>query len=91
MDDPLNQPEAKQRIATILQAGRVAFTGHARDQMRDRQLTQQDVFNVLRGGWVEPAELERGSWRYRVCTHRMCAVVAFRSDAELVVITAWRT
>ena len=44
---------------------------------------------VSRGGIVEPAEFESGSWRYRVRTARMC-VVAFRSETELRIVTAWR-
>jgi hypothetical protein len=48
------------------------------------------VSTVLCGGVVQPPELERGTWRYRVLTNRICVVVAFRSDDELVVVTAWR-
>ena len=40
-------------------------------------------------GW-SPPELERGTYRYRVCTAKIVAVVAFRSDKELRVVTAWR-
>ena len=35
-------------------------------------------------------ELERGTWRYRVETQRMAAVVAFRAETHAVVVTAWR-
>jgi hypothetical protein len=49
-----------------------------------------DAVNVLRGGVVEPAEEERGTWRYRVRTANMTVVVAFRSKLDLVVVTAWR-
>ena len=49
-----------------------------------------DAINVLRGGIVEPGEFENGSWRYRVRTQRMYVVVAFRSETELRVVTAWR-
>jgi hypothetical protein len=53
-------------------------------------LTMVDCINVLRGGWVEPGERERGSWRYRVRTARICVVVAFRSESKLAIVTAWR-
>ena len=46
--------------------------------------------NVLRAGTVGPAEAEHGEWRYRVRTQRMAVVVAFRSETELRVVTAWR-
>jgi hypothetical protein len=49
-----------------------------------------DCVNILRGGVVRPAELERGTWRYRVETARMAVVVAFRSRDTLVIVTAWR-
>ena len=49
-----------------------------------------DVANVLRGGVVDPGEYENGSWRYRVRTARIAVIVAFRSETELRVVTAWR-
>jgi hypothetical protein len=54
-------------------------------------LVEDDVVAVLRGGIVEPAELERGTWRYRIRAGRIYVVVAFRSEVLLVVVTAWRT
>jgi hypothetical protein len=39
---------------------------------------------------VEPGEIERGTWRYRVRERDVCVVVAFRSEARLVIVTAWR-
>ena len=58
--------------------------------MEADDLKAGDCLNVLRGGWVEPAELEAGTWRYRVATQRIVVVVAFRSETVLVVVTAWR-
>ena len=37
-------------------------------------------------GWNAPENPQR----YRVTTRTMCVVVEFASDAELVVVTAWR-
>jgi hypothetical protein len=54
-------------------------------------LTTVDCENVLRGGVVRPGEFEHGTWRYRVETSRITVVVAFRSEGELVVVTAWRS
>jgi hypothetical protein len=53
-------------------------------------LSEVDIANVLRGGVVDPAEFENGSWRYRARTRRIAVVVAFRSKSSLVVVTAWR-
>ena len=73
-----------------MSTGTVRFSGHALVEMKKDCLTTIDCVNVLRGGVVEPAEFENGSWRYRVRTSMMYVVVAFRSEEALVVITAWR-
>jgi hypothetical protein len=89
-DDPLSPTEAKRRLLDILEEGAMRVSGHARRELANDTMTVQDVENILRGGTVEPPEWENGSWRYRVRTARMVAVVAFESEAELVVVTAWR-
>ena len=81
---------AKRRIRAILEGGTVAFSKHALEELNKDVLTTVDCVNVLRGGVVQAPELERGTWRYRVLTNRICVVVAFRSDDEVVVVTAWR-
>lgn len=58
--------------------------------MAKDELNDQDALNLRRSGVVEPAEAESGSWRYRVRTSRRYFVVAFRSERELRVVTAWR-
>ncbi len=90
MKEPLSPPEAKKLLASILEEGAVAFSKHARQEMAADSLNDQDVLNVLRGGVVEPAELVNDSWRYRVRTSRMFVVVAFRSETEARIVTAWR-
>jgi hypothetical protein len=54
-------------------------------------ITVDQLFAVLRGGVVEPAEFVRGTWRYRVRQSRLYVVVAFDSKTRTVVVTAWRT
>lgn len=81
---------ARRLILRILEAGTVSFSGHAFAEMRKDKLSTVDCTSVLRGGVVELGELERGSWRYRVKTNTICVVMAFRSERELVVVTAWR-
>ena len=71
--------------------GRVVFSRHALEEMAKDRLSDGDVAAVLRGGVVEPAELERGSWRYRMRAGPVYVVVTFRSETEIVVVTAWRT
>lgn len=81
---------ARRLIRHILEAGIVAWPEHALKEMAKDGLTTVDCTNVMRAGAVEAGEWERGSWRYRVRTNRICVVVAFRSPEELVVVTAWR-
>lgn len=90
MNEPLAPADAKRLILEIIERGSVGFSKHAGEEMRNDDLGDADALNVLRGGVVEPAEFENGSWRYRVRTARMCFVVAFRSESELRVVTAWR-
>ena len=83
--------QARKLLSRILQHGGLAFTHHARDELEADDLTEPDVVNVPRCGRVsDPPELERGSWRYRVETDRMCAVVTFAGNLEIVVVTVWR-
>lgn len=90
-EKPLVPNAARKRISAILKGGRVGYSRHAREEMEKDDLTEVDVTNVLRGGHItEPAEMGTVDWTYRVHTRLQCVVVAFRSDTELVVVTAWR-
>ncbi len=90
MNEPLDPPFAKALIRKIETDGEVVFSRHVEKQMIARDISIPDVLNVLRAGSVDPAELQNGSWRYPVRTARFQVVVAFRSERELVVVTAWR-
>jgi hypothetical protein len=90
--EPLPATDAKRLILEVLENGNVSFSRHALDEMAADNMTTQDILNVLRAGIVDPGELERGSWRYRVRTPKgLFAVVAFRSEVELRVVTAWKS
>ncbi len=88
--EPLNPVDVKRVVREIVQSGSVTFSGHALQELAKDDLETTDVLNMLAGGVVEPGELENGSWRYRIRTGRMCVVIAFRSETELRVVTAWR-
>ena len=90
MDEPLPPGDAKRLLVDLIENGTVTFSKHAREEMAKDGLNDQDALNVLRGGVVEPGEFENGSWRYRVRTSRMTCVVAFRSETEARIVTAWR-
>ena len=87
----LGRSQARKLVSKILASGTVTFTHHAREELAKDDMTLNDAANVLAGGrMTEEGEQEHGTWRYRLHTQRMCVVVAFRSEAELVVVTAWR-
>lgn len=89
--EPLKPPDAKKLILDIINKGIVTYSQpHAKDQMAKRRISTVDCVNVLRGGIVKIGEFENGSWRYRVCTPKMCVVARFESKNILEVVTAWR-
>ena len=101
---PLRATEAKKLIRRLLDGGVFnASEKHAREEMEKDGLTDVDAVNILRGGIVQEAEFEKGSWRHAVRTPRMVFVVTFEpevhvlpgededvSEMVLVVVTAWR-
>jgi hypothetical protein len=91
VNEPLSPDIATRLIHQIVREGDVAWTKHAFAEISADGMTTSDCLNVMRAGAItQPADLERGTWRYRIHTNRMCVCVAFRSETELVVITAWR-
>jgi hypothetical protein len=80
----------KKFLRKILSEGKVIFSGHSLEEIKNDALSTQDCLNVLRGGVVEPPELRNGTWRYRVSTARICVVIAFRSETVCAVVTVWR-
>jgi hypothetical protein len=91
LQEPLEPGEAQRLIRENLrQGGRLTYSPHAFEEMDQDGLTMVDCANVLRAGMVAAPELRKGTWRYRVQTNRICVVVAFRSEDELRIVTAWR-
>lgn len=88
--EPFGESDAHQLIRQITRLGKLAFSGHAKKEMKKDSLQATDVLNVRRAGWPEPPEQKDGTWRYRFKTNRMCVVIAFRSRTHAVVVTAWR-
>ncbi len=91
LKEPLSADEAKRLIVKAIDSDRVDFRQtHAREEMADDALSIRDVLRVLRGGVVEPGEFRRSTWRYRVRTSWASVVVTFRTEDNVVVVTAWR-
>jgi len=88
--EPLPPNDARRLCREVFDGGSVTISKHAREELARDRIEAQDVAAVLRGGIVEPAELERGTWRYRLRAGNVYVVVAFRSESELIVVTAWR-
>jgi mRNA-degrading endonuclease RelE of RelBE toxin-antitoxin system len=79
--------QAHKLLSRILRAGGVSWSQHAIDEMREDDLGETDIVNTLRCGVVGRGEYKG---RYRVETDRVGVVVAFQSEAEVVIVTAWR-
>jgi len=84
-------PQAREIVRKIASTGTIVLTRHGRMRLRERNMTTQDVLNVLLGGYVVEVEPEvAGTYRVTVATSRMTVVVVPRGEAELVLVTAWR-
>jgi hypothetical protein len=76
-------------IRNCITNGRVNWTDHALQRCSKWGLTTGDCVNALKSGTVDPAEWEKGTWRYRVRAGRITVVIAFRDMRTLTVITIW--
>ena len=90
MTEPLCTSAVKQLVRAILAGGKLHFSGHALKEMEIDNLKMTDIRAAIRAGRVFPGELENGSYRYRIMTSRIAAVLAFRDENWAVVVTAWR-
>ena len=90
LEEPLNPSAAKKLILKVLSDGTYFLSSHGEEEMAKDKLIIGDIINVLRGGVVEPGEMIKGSWRYRVRTAKIFAVVSFVSADSMCVVTAWR-
>lgn len=90
LKEPLPLQDAERLAKGIIRSGDTSFSQHARDEMQNDNLTDRDVTNVIRGGYCESVDFQNGTWRYRLRTQRIVTVVAFASERELRIVTAWR-
>jgi hypothetical protein len=70
--------------------GKVSFTDHCHKELAKDDRSTGDCVNAIRGGAYHEAEFENGSWRYQIQTGKVGVVFLFRSEKEILVITAWR-
>lgn len=90
----LNRNEARKLISRLVLEQKIRFLKHAFERMDERGVSFQDAMNVLESPAsfiLGDGELERGSYRYRLCTNRLMLAVSFSSDgAEVVILTVMR-
>lgn len=91
----LSRNEARKQIAKVVAHSpqNVRFSRHALDELRADELTPTDALNVLKSPDAKinmEGEFEKGSYRYRLETSNLMAVVGFWCDGTGInVITAW--
>ncbi|MBT3328095.1 MAG: DUF4258 domain-containing protein [Gemmatimonadales bacterium] len=90
VDEPIDESQLRPILRKVLETGELSFTCHAFEEMEKDELVEQDIRNCLWAGRFDGCDFERGSWRYRVRTGWIVVVVALRSEAQIVVVTAWR-
>ncbi len=76
--------------ASVGPNGRVVFTKHARERMKERNISDQDVQRVLKRGVPDPGcseHYERGCWRYRRRSGETVVVVVVHPPDKVVLIT----
>lgn len=91
MTEALDNVRARQAVRSILKNGNIVFTNHAIGRMKQRDVSEVDVMNALRGGWCDGCEWENDAWRYQICTHVLRVVVEIEIDEnEVTVVTVIR-
>jgi len=94
--EPLQCDEPRKLLREILaKKGHVSirerFSLHADDRTKVRKVSDLECLAAVRAGAVVGREFEKGTWRYRVEAAGVCLIVAFRSESEFRIVTAWRT
>ncbi len=64
----LSNKDAKKLIRHILDCGAVIFSQHAKDRMRERNFTDQDVVYILETGTIIDTDYDANQecWKYKV-------------------------
>lgn len=90
-DEPYVGRELRRRINLVLNRGTVAIWNHCEREQQNDKITDFEVTRVLQFGMcTEPAEYEKGKWRYRLHKDGVCVVIQFESSDRLSQVTCWR-
>ena len=73
---------------------KIRWTKHARERIREREITSRQVLEVLRRGrGVGPAQREEGEWKIILekpqAGREIRVVVTMEGHDELTVVTVW--
>lgn len=91
LNHPLHRAHAQRLIRRIAEEGRVNFSGHARQRMGERDVTEDEVLHALRHGHVDDGKPDaRNRWSYQVHWEGVGAAINIVSESYLRVATAWR-
>ena len=91
----LQKEEARKLLGRMIREDgiNVLFSKHAREELKKDGLGIDDAISILASTdakILKEAEFEKRTYRYRVETIDFCLVIAFNSEDELIVVTAWR-
>jgi hypothetical protein len=87
---PLTADDATMLARRIAVCGTISWTAGALRRLSAERLTTIDCHNAIRRGTSDPGERSRSLWRYRIHTPAVRVEVVFRSNDELVVVSAAR-
>ena len=98
LEGPLSKDRAKYCLIECLHSGRVIYTVHFRQEMRNDGLNLTDVVRVCRSGAVVDApepDARSGVWKYRIQGRWLDSTIAavvftFNAEASAVLITIFR-
>jgi len=88
--EALNQLEVTSRAKKVRG---IILSGHAKERMKERDISLQDIQKVLKNGYFCSCRYENGSWKYfmELDRHDLCCVhgVAFKFNGKdrTVIIT----
>lgn len=91
-DEGLSLPEIVALVRGIARgAGVIAYTNHAEDRMRERELSTLDCEHALRAGVIEETDADARGRCFRARTHRMELVFRLRTRANVLIVTVIAT
>ncbi len=89
----LSKEEARKFVLKLASVGKIVFSMHAKERLLERNITQNDVINVLRSVSMRVADGEIGNvgYTYQCSTRKFAIVIGFAvSGDKLIVVTVFK-